>query len=216
MQHVVRFRQLVALLACAALVAAAGCSGASDNSPVPTASPQSDMQALAEKVDDLGADVRALQAEVDKVKKRCNDIDHRLGQVNEDMQNRVTEAVQQAMGRGRRHPRFVPPAQPAVRVVKRPYMGFDGQNIEEDLAEQLELKAKTGVLVTNVKEGSPAAVAGVQKNDVVQQIDDAEVRNFDELKRALADKKPEQNVKLVIMRGDKKVELTVKLGERAD
>jgi len=101
-----------------------------------------------------------------------------------------------------------------VRFAERPYMGFDAQEIAPELVEQLELKAKAGVLVTNVREGSPAAVAGLRKNDVIQQFDGKEVKTFEDLKRLLAVKKPGQVVVLGVVRGEERLTLKVKLGKR--
>jgi len=109
-------------------------------------------------------------------------------------------------------PRPRPVPAPAVKVEERPYMGFDGQNVEPELAEQLKLKAKTGVLVTDVVEGAPAALAGLKKNDVIQGVDGAEIKARADLEKALAGKKPEQEVKVTVLRDDQKVRLEMKLG----
>lgn len=93
-------------------------------------------------------------------------------------------------------------------------MGFDGQDIEPDVAKLLNLKAKAGVLVTDVREGSPTAIAGLAKNDVIVGLDDKEVKNFQDLKQALEDKKPNQVITVTVMRGDEKTEMKVTLGTR--
>jgi C-terminal processing protease CtpA/Prc len=170
-----------------------------------------------EQLEQLTDQVRVLAEKVDRLEKSENDRERRTAQIDQDMTNRINEMVQQAIGRsGRRPPRFVRPAEPIVRVVKRPYMGFDGQNVDPDIAEQLKLTAKTGVIVTNVREGTPAAVAGVKKNDVVQSLGGNAIENFDELKTALGKCKPNETVEMLVQRGEKKLKLTIKLGERTE
>jgi len=206
-------RILSCITMAAALAFVAGCSG-SDGAK--TSDPGGDPK-IEKQVEKLSEQVRTLTAEVDRLKKAESNRERLLAQVNEDMQNRVDEAVKQSVGRsGRRPPRFVRAAEPVVRVVKKPYMGFDGQNLDPEIAEQLKLTAKKGVIVTNVREGTPAAVAGVLKNDVVQSLGEHGIDNFDELKTALGKCEANETVEMKIVRGDKKMTLTIKLGERTE
>ena len=93
-------------------------------------------------------------------------------------------------------------------------MGFDGQDLNAELAEQLKLKAKTGVLITDLREGAPAAQAGLKKNDLVQSLDDVEVKTRADLDRAMQGKKPHQNVTVGVLRDAETVKVTVQLGVR--
>jgi len=199
-----------ALLA-AALALAVGCGGGKES----TSTGSGDDADLAKQVERLSEQVRELTAKVDRFEEAENNRERLLAQVSQDMQNRVDEAVGQSRS-GQRRPRFVRPAEPVVRVVKKPYMGFDGQNVDPEIAEQLNITAKTGVIVTNVREGTPAAVAGVQKNDVVQSLKKESIANFDELKAALGKCEANETVEMIIVRGGKKLTLTIKLGERTE
>jgi len=205
--------KLLALLVGVALVALGGCSGDSADLRARVKELESENAALKEQVDKLSREVRPLQAKVDELDVGHRNMEKTLAQANKALEARVTEMVDQAMtGRARR---FVPqPMPPPARFEEKAYMGFDAQDIEPDVAKLLNLKAKSGVLVTEVREGSPAAIAGIQKNDVVTRLDDAEIKGFQDLKKALDDKKPNQVVAVTVQRGDEKTELKVTLGLR--
>jgi Do/DeqQ family serine protease len=65
--------------------------------------------------------------------------------------------------------------------------GVSVENLTPQIAEQLNLDGNvTGVVVTDVDEASPAAEAGLQQGDVIQQVNRQSVRNtndFDKLTR---------------------------------
>lgn len=75
--------------------------------------------------------------------------------------------------------------------VQRPYIGVGLQSISEIpqyvLQQQLNLPSEitSGVLVTQVETGSPAAEAGIEAKDVVVAINDAEVTTLGEFRKYL-------------------------------
>jgi S1-C subfamily serine protease len=71
-----------------------------------------------------------------------------------------------------------------------------------------------GVLLAGVREGSPAAKAGVKKGDVIVQFGEYEVRNLQDLTIALRDHAPGDTVKVVYLRGGKRIETEAVLGKR--
>jgi serine protease Do len=52
--------------------------------------------------------------------------------------------------------------------VQRPWLGLEGQSVGDDVARELGLPDRTGLLVTAVAPGSPALQAGIQNGDVVR------------------------------------------------
>jgi S1-C subfamily serine protease len=64
-----------------------------------------------------------------------------------------------------------------------PLLGISslGGDMPLAIAEELGLELAIGVLVTNVSDGGPAEDAGVLAGDVINQIDDVEVRDFGDL-----------------------------------
>jgi len=206
-------RAIALVVGCLLAACLAGCSGGEDADLRKRVDElQKENAALRKKIEQLSNELRPLRAKVDRLDQNQRLMEKTLVKAKEDLEARVTEIVQQRLGGGRfpRHEPFVA----RVRFEERPYMGFDGQELEPELVEQLELKAKTGVLVTHVREGSPAAIAGLKKNDVIQEFDGKEVKTFEDLKRFLAAKKPGQVVSMGVLRGEKHLTLKVKLGAR--
>jgi serine protease Do len=64
--------------------------------------------------------------------------------------------------------------------------GMQVQNITPEIARQLKLPSSTtGVVVTEVAPSSPADVAGIQRGDVIQEVNRKPVRNSGEFEQAL-------------------------------
>ncbi|HYO99531.1 MAG TPA: PDZ domain-containing protein, partial [Pyrinomonadaceae bacterium] len=71
-----------------------------------------------------------------------------------------------------------------------------------------------GVAVREVAEGSPAAKAGLQKNDVILRFDGEQVTSAQKLQRLINESAPEHTARLTISRGGAEQELSVTLGRR--
>ncbi len=86
--------------------------------------------------------------------------------------------------------------------------GVSVQDLDAQTARQLGLPASTkGAVVTNVDPSSPAATAGLQEGDVIQQANRQPVANSDDLAQAL--KKSNGESLLLVNRGGNKVFLAV-------
>jgi M6 family metalloprotease-like protein len=68
------------------------------------------------------------------------------------------------------------------------------------------------VIVADVGTDSPAAKAGLHKNDVILKLGGQEVRNPDVFRETLLSHRAGDDVKIVVQRGDKSQEITAKLG----
>jgi len=69
----------------------------------------------------------------------------------------------------------------------QPHMGVAISDLTPDIKEHLQIPAKTtGVIIADVQEGSPAAEAGLQVGDVIQQIDRKSVNNVDDFRNDIA------------------------------
>jgi predicted metalloprotease with PDZ domain len=168
-------------------------------------------QELRDKLARGGKDTRSAQTRIETLDRQVQELGRSLSRVEADLRSRLKEMVlQERQGAPRVH---VQPRMPVV-VERKPYMGFDAQDLLPDVAAHLDLKAKTGVLVTAVREGTPAAAAGLRRNDVVQGLDDADIKSFNDLKKAMEGKKPGQVVAMTVLRGDEKVALRITLGAK--
>ena len=110
--------------------------------------------------------------------------------------------------------------------VDRPYLGIEMAPVTEQLADDLNLAAKDGALITRVVDGGPADKAGldggrtstgsgiVAGGDLIVAIDGKAVESPDDVSEAIADDKPGEAVKVEYYRGDDKKTAVVKLGKR--
>ena len=103
--------------------------------------------------------------------------------------------------------------------VKRPYMGISPADLQSfsDGIEVLKLPKEVtkGVIVANAS--GPAQEAGLDKNDVIVELDGKPIVSSFELRKYLFDhKKIGDSLEVTYYRGDKKDEVTVKLGEMPD
>lgn len=71
---------------------------------------------------------------------------------------------------------------------------------------------KSGVLVTEVRPGTAAAVAGIVPGDVIATIDGQPLPDFDRLTVRVAQHQPGDKVGMEIIRGEQKLKITVTLG----
>ena len=205
---------LLAVGVVGAAVLAAGCSqGGAETAPANPDKLAADNEQLRTQLDELGQEVVRLRKQAEGTNLQVAQIEKALAKAEEDLRSRLEEMVAQERAGGRRpavhvRPRLEP------RFVEKPFMGFDAQDLLPDVAEHLKLAAKTGVLVTDVRPGSPAAVAGMAKNDVIQALDDHEIKDFKDLKEAFAGKKPGDVLNIKVMRERNAVVLKVKLGTK--
>jgi len=98
--------------------------------------------------------------------------------------------------------------------VVRGYVGIWLQDIDEKLANALNLKSKEGVLVSDVAEDGPADKAGIRRGDVIVAYDGQKIENGDQLQNLVAVTDPGKKARLTVVRDDEKKEVTVVLGER--
>ncbi len=95
--------------------------------------------------------------------------------------------------------------------VQQGILGIRGQDVNQYISKQLDLSTSQGVLVGDVDSGSGAANAGIKKEDVIRQIDNIEIRKMSDLTGYLGSKRPNDVVKVKIIRDGKEREVAVKL-----
>ncbi len=111
--------------------------------------------------------------------------------------NRVRDVVAQIVKHGK---------------VTRGFLGIVPANPDEDASQRIRLA--TGVKVAEVIPNSPADKAGIKPWDVIIRINGSEVQNFGVLKRMIALTPPGTSIKMVVIRNNKQITLTVKLVSR--
>ena len=113
------------------------------------------------------------------------------------------------------------------RIV-RPWFGVEGYNLNEDLADALNLPVKTGILVARVMRGSSADGAGIQGateiavlynrrfligGDIITEIEGKPVASLEELRLMLESKRPGNTVNITLYRGRSRIQKSVPLVE---
>jgi len=113
---------------------------------------------------------------------------------------------------------------------EHPWLGIAGEVVSPSMAQELNLSVEHGILVVEVVPDSPAVRAGIRPGtrmvnykgrpvrvggDIIVQIDDQALNNFDDLLIYLSrHTSPGQEVTLIVVRGDQRIEVPVTLGVR--
>ncbi|HLW68254.1 MAG TPA: PDZ domain-containing protein [Gemmataceae bacterium] len=92
---------------------------------------------------------------------------------------------------------------------RTPFIGVQAQPLTPEMKEKLKVSTDTGVIVTDVMPNSPAAQAGLNRDDVITAIDDHPVKTPDDLRNAIQSAGSGKEISLKIMRGTKTVSLKV-------
>jgi len=80
-------------------------------------------------------------------------------------------------------------------------LGMDVRPITPDVARQLNLRSTDGVVVARVDDGSAAAEAGIQRGDVIREINRQKVRSQSDFDRLTKDVKEGDRLTLLLQRG---------------
>lgn len=101
-------------------------------------------------------------------------------------------------------PVFIPPPQPPAPVARKPYFGI----ILRDLSDN------TGVSVVGIADDSPAIEAGLDGGDTILSFNGRQVKSARELQTLFDAATPDDTVTLDILRDDKTVTVTIKVGSK--
>lgn len=108
------------------------------------------------------------------------------------------------------------PTFPQPEEVKKPgdppYFGFSYRTVGDDEANEVGVEG--GVVVGTLAKDGPAEKAGLQKGDIIQELDGKRIRSSDEWRRATGKLKPGQQIKLLILRASEEKTVTFKVGKR--
>ncbi|TKV29321.1 PDZ domain-containing protein [Arthrobacter sp. NamB2] len=94
------------------------------------------------------------------------------------------------------------------------FMGVGPGAITPQIAEQLNLRDTTGVVVLSVSEGGPADAAGIRPGDIITRIGDEELSAPEDLLAALRQREPGETVSVETRRGSDTKSVDVRLTDR--
>jgi serine protease Do len=97
--------------------------------------------------------------------------------------------------------------QVAVSPTSGPFLGVLAEPLTAERREQLAVTAEHGVVVTHVLPGSPAATAGLQRDDVITRVGAAEVSTQEQLRDAVHKAGAGTEVTLKVLRGKQELDI---------
>ena len=101
-------------------------------------------------------------------------------------------------------------------IVQRGLLGVQIRDVTAELSKQEDLSVVRGVYIAGVTENSGAIEAGLEKGDVIIEVDGVQVNTSAQLQERIARKRPGEKVDVVYLRAGKerntKVELKNRLG----
>ncbi|WP_034995326.1 Do family serine endopeptidase [Beijerinckia mobilis] len=95
---------------------------------------------------------------------------------------------------------------------RRGWLGVHIQNVDETIAESLNLGNARGALIAGVDSKGPAKVAGLQTGDVIVKFDNTPIKESRDLPKLVAMAPVGKDVPIVLFRQGKEITKTVKLG----
>ena len=95
----------------------------------------------------------------------------------------------------------------------RPLLGLDVRPVTPEIARQLNLPSPEGVVVARVEDGSSAAEAGVQRGDVIREINRQRVRTLADFERLTKDAKEGDRLTVLLQRGQVSLYIAFSVGK---
>ncbi|GIM57293.1 S1C family serine protease [Capnocytophaga canimorsus] len=99
--------------------------------------------------------------------------------------------------------------------VQKGVLGVRGTELNSESAEKLGIKQTEGFYVDSVEDDSGAANAGIQKGDVIKQIDNVRIHKFSDLTGYIASKRPGDVLKVLFERNAKEKTVNITLQKNA-
>ena len=91
-------------------------------------------------------------------------------------------------------------------------IGFEVSNLTPDIAKQLGYDASVkGVVITKIKPGSAAALAGMRPGFVIKEINDQQINNIEEFNKVLDELGTKKTIKLLVKQGNADRYYSIKL-----
>jgi membrane-associated protease RseP (regulator of RpoE activity) len=94
------------------------------------------------------------------------------------------------------------------------YLGVMLQDLTPSMAKALQMGDKSGVMVNEVVDDSPASKAGLEDGDVILEFNGETISDNDDLVKAVRGTSPGENIEIVVLRNGKNKTLDVEIGKR--
>ncbi len=103
----------------------------------------------------------------------------------------------------------------AVEKTKKGWLGVSVQELTPSRRDALKLGNRTGLLITDVVENSPADKADLKEDDVLLTFDGKAVEKADDFTQLVRNTPPDKKVKVKVFRDGEERELVVTIGARS-
>jgi serine protease Do len=98
--------------------------------------------------------------------------------------------------------------------VTRGFLGVETRDVDNDIRGYYKLSAdKRGVLVMRAERGTPAARAGIRKDDMITAVDGQPITSYVQFNRIIASKAPGAKASIQILRDGREYTLSVEIAE---
>jgi len=96
------------------------------------------------------------------------------------------------------------------------WLGVVTQEVDREIAKEFSLTSRSGAIINEVVDNSPAEKAGLKEDDIILAFNDETVRDDDDLTDLVHDSRPGDSVTLTVFRGGAEQKIAVKLGRRSN
>jgi S1-C subfamily serine protease len=98
--------------------------------------------------------------------------------------------------------------------VRRAFIGIQYGDVSPEMAREFDLPVERGIIILAVQPGSPAARAGIRRGDIITRMDNVTLTSLGDLRRAIRERNPGQEVTFSGLRPDGPFTARVRLTER--
>ncbi len=98
--------------------------------------------------------------------------------------------------------------------VQRGILGIEARELNSAVSKDSGIKQTTGVLIGKVTPNSGAEKSGLKKDDIIVKLDDKNIMSFADLTNYVNTKRPNDEIKVGIIRNEKNMTVPVKLTKR--
>ncbi|HEX2081091.1 MAG TPA: trypsin-like peptidase domain-containing protein, partial [Longimicrobium sp.] len=96
--------------------------------------------------------------------------------------------------------------------VRRAFIGIRYNDVTPEMARQFALPVERGIIILAVQPGSPAARAGIRQGDILTRIDATPINSTGDLRRAIRERDPGDEVTFTGVRPEGSFTLRLRLG----
>ncbi|NOS35075.1 MAG: PDZ domain-containing protein, partial [Deltaproteobacteria bacterium] len=99
----------------------------------------------------------------------------------------------------------------ATEDVMEDTIGLSVKDISPEIARKLRIKGTKGVFIDSVKHGSPAAMAGLRRGDVISRVNKSEIKGIEDYQRAVKAARKEGLIRFLVYRGGNRFYVAMRL-----